>query len=128
MCLSRDLLIVICLSDSPVSTLACVLADSVFGSPLGLTFQYSDLGCPCDYDFCLVPIKPCFFTFTVLLGHPLFHLTLSHVTEDLRRCSLKSVKLDSQSDKLNIPYNLNWADKGLHFYKISIGLIEYSGA
>ena len=70
MCLSRDLLIVICLSDSPVSTLACVLTDSVFGSPLGLTFRYSDLGCPCDYDFCLVPIKPCFFTFTVHLGPP----------------------------------------------------------
>ena len=67
MCYSFDLLLVIRYSDFPVPILVCVLADSVFGSPLSLTFRYSDLGLPFDYDSCSVLIKSCFFTFTVCI-------------------------------------------------------------
>ena len=54
----------------------CVLADSVFGSPLDLTFRYSDLCLYFDYDFCLAPIKS-FFSLSPCASGSFSHLTFT---------------------------------------------------
>ena len=92
MCCSLGLLLVICISNFPVLTLVCVLADSVFGFPLGLTFQHSDLGLPFDYDSCSVLINSCFFTFTVCIWvlhfSPPNHIHSIHVQLCAQRVAL----------------------------------------
>ena len=80
MCFSFDLLIVICISDFPVPTLVCVLADSGFGFSLCVTIWYFD---PCllsDFDYCLA-LNKSFFHFTpVCIWVFPFHLPLTVVT------------------------------------------------
>ena len=96
MCVSFGLLHVKCISDFPASTLVCVLANSIFGSPLNLICRDSD---PC---LCLTLISACSLINPFFHSHFPVHLGPSpHIPITIRNKLLFKVYMELQENGLN---------------------------
>ena len=89
MSVSFGLFYVKCRSDILVLTLVCVLANSVFGSSLCLTFWYFDPCLHSDSDSCLALNKSLFHFTPVCIWVLPLHLSFTIVTIVSSYCGLK---------------------------------------